>query len=326
MGSLPGPGCYSLGGDKPTLTDAFVASGLINPEYFLGGTKPIHLETARSIIQESIAQPLNSSLEVACRAIIGRAFESVANLIAQAGSELRQDFADHTLFAFGGNGGLFACGVAEKAGLKNVYFFSLGPVFSAFGSSVSDISHVYERALQISSVSDNSVGELNHIVQEIKAEALRDLLGEGIKPGPVEYAMELEIARAGRPAIALACPETSFQDARSLRAFCDSNIPVGAESFVIELLRVQIRKAMPKPALIEIPLHGADSSHAIKGTRKVAWGSSKGEAQLYRWESLLPGNCVKGCAVLEGANSTYFVPEGWTLVMDKFGNAKLNRR
>jgi len=82
---------------------------------------------------------------------------------------------------------------------------------------------------------------------------------------------------------------------------------------------------MPKPALAEKPLQGPDSSHAIKGSRKVAWGSSKGEAQLYHWELLQPGNRVEGCAVLEGANSTYFIPEGWTLVVDQFGNAKLNR-
>jgi N-methylhydantoinase A len=325
MGSLPGPACYGLGGDKPTLTDAFVASGLINPEYFLGGTKPIQLETARAVIQESVAQPLNVSVEEACRTVIGRAFESVANLIAHASTELGQSFSGHTLFAYGGNGGLFACGVAEKAGLKNVYFFSLGPVFSAFGSSVSDISHVYERALQITSISDHSVGELNRVLQDIKAESLRDLLGEGIKPDHIEYSMELELACSGRPTIAVASPLPSFHDAGSLRAFCEAKIGVGAEPFAIELIRAQIRKAMPKPALIEKPLQGGDSSHAIKGKRKVAWGSSKGEAQLYSWESLQPGNCVEGCAVLEGANSTYFVPEGWTLLVDKFGNAKLNR-
>jgi N-methylhydantoinase A len=325
MGSLPGPACYSLGGDKPTLTDAFVASGLINPDYFLGGTKPIHLETARTVIQELVAQPMNLSVEEACRAIINLAFESVANLIAHAGAELGQAFAGHTLFAYGGNGGLFACGVAEKAGLKDVYFFSLGPVFSAFGSSVSDISHVYERALQITSISDPSVSELNRVLQDIKAESLRDLLGEGIKPERIEYSMELEIACPGRPTITAAYPEASFLNAGSLRAFCEAKAGVGAELLAIELLRVQIRKAMPKPALIEKPLQGVDSSQAIKGKRKVAWGSSNGEAQLYRWESLLPGNRVEGCAVLEGANSTYFVPEGWTLVVDRLGNAKLNR-
>ena len=107
---------------------------------------------------------------------------------------------------------------------------------------------------------------------------------------------------------------------------CESKTGVAPDLITIELLRVQILKAMPKPALAERALQGADSKHAIKGNRKVAWGSSKGEAQVYGWELLQPGNRVEGCAVLEGANSTYFVPEGWTLVVDQFGNAKLNRR
>ena len=112
---------------------------------------------------------------------------------------------------------------------------------------------------------------------------------------------------------------------QSLRAFCEEKSEVGAGRIAIELIRVQIRKPMPKPAVVEKPLGAADSSHAIKGTRKVAWGSSKGEARLFHWEALRPGNRVEGCAVLEGANSTYFVPEGWTLVVDKYGNATLNR-
>lgn len=326
MGSLPGPACYNLGGDKPTLTDAFVASGLINPDYFLGGTKPIQLEAARSTIQELVAQPLKISVEDACRAIMDLAFESVAKLIAHAASELGQSFAGHSLFAYGGNGGLFACGVAEKVGLNQVYFFSLGPVFSAFGSSVSDISHVYERALQITSISDADVKAFNQILQEIKAESQRDFLGEGIKPDGIEYSIELEIARPGQPVMAVTYPESSFGDPKSLRTFCETKIGTAADKFALELIRVQIRKSMPKPVLAEQSLRGADSSHAIKGTRKVAWGSSKGEAQLYRWESLQPGNRVEGCAVLEGANSTYFVPEGWTLVVDRFGNAKLSRK
>jgi acetophenone carboxylase len=326
MGSLPGPACYNLGGDKPTLTDALVASGLINPDYFLGGTKPLELAPAKESIQGQIAQPLNISVEAACRIIIDLAFGSVAKLIGRAGSELGQDLSGHSLFAYGGNGGLFACGVAEKAHLSQVYFFVLGPVFSAFGSSVSDISHVYERALVVTSISDRAIAELGAILQDVKAESMRDLLGEGIKPEGIQYACELEIGRSGRPAIAVSCPEEAFRNADSFRAFMESSNGVKAEPFAIELIRVRIRKAMPRPALTAKPLKGPDSSHAIKGERKVAWGSSKGAAQLYRWESLEPGNRVEGCAILEGAKSTYFVPEGWALVVDQFGNAKLNRK
>jgi len=325
MGSMPGPACYELGGDKPTLTDAFVVAGLINPDYFLGGSKPIRLETARKAIQELVAQPLNISMEEACRSIIGVAFESVAKLIAHASAELAQQVAGHSLFAYGGNGGLFACGVAEKAGLNQVYFFNLGPVFSAFGSSVSDISHVYERTLQITPISESAVSELNGILEQIKEESQRDLLGEGMKTDGIEYSMELEISRPGKPAIVGAYPESSFRDAESLGTFCEARAGGVHGECALELIRVQVRKAMPKLALVELPVQGKDSSHAIKGKRTVAWGSANHVAQVYTWELLQPGNRVDGCAVLEGANSTYFVPEGWALVIDRFGNAKVTR-
>lgn len=325
MGSLPGPACYNLGGDKATLTDAFVAAGLVNPDYFLGGTKPLRLEIARAVIQESVAQPLNISIDEACRKIVGLAFETVGDLIKHANFELGYEDRGQSLFAYGGNGGLFGCGVAEKAGLDRVYFFSLGPAFSAFGSSVSDISHVYERAPQLNSISDGAVSDLNRILEDMRAESSRDLLGQGIKPERIAYSIELEMACPGKPTIAAPCPGESFRDIQSFRAFCEGVSGVATDKITIELIRMQIRKPMPKPAVVDKPLAGADSSHARKGARKVAWGSSHGEAQLFHWEALQPGNRVEGCAVLEGANSTYLVPEGWTLTLDTYGNAKLNR-
>jgi N-methylhydantoinase A len=325
MGSLPGPACYNLGGEKPTLTDAFVAAGLINPEYFLGGTKPIDLEAARSVIREFVAQPRNTTVEEACRAIIDRALESIADLIAEAGSGLGRNASEHSLFAYGGNGGLFACGVAEKTGIRQVYVFSLGPVFSAFGSSVSDISHVYERVAQIKLPSQWAVEELQKILGDIKAESLRDLLGEGIKPDRIELSIELELSRLGQAPTTIACSEAALRDETSLLEACVAKFRSGQEPITVELIRIRVRKAMPKPGLAARTLQGTDSSPAIKGKRKVAWGSSKGEAQLYRWEALQPGNCLEGCAVLEGANSTYFVPEGWKLGVDRFGNALLAR-
>ena len=325
MGSLPGPACYNLGGDKPTLTDAFVAAGLINPDYFLGGTKPIDLKAARSVVDELVAQPLHISVEEACRKIISAAFEAVANLIVESSGELGEKSASHSLFAYGGNGGLFACGVAEKAGLQQVYFFDLGPVFSAFGSSVSDISHAYERTLPIPAISEKDFGVLNRILEEMRADGERDLLGEGIKPEGIEHSVEIDIARPGQPPITVEYPESRFSDFKALRELCETRAGTGGDGVPVELMRVNIRKAMPKPALAKKPVQGSDSAHALKGTRNVAWGSSNGEAKLFRWESLQPGNCVNGCAVLEGASSTYFVPEGWTLVVDEYGNAKLSR-
>lgn len=319
MGAFPGPACYGLGAENATVTDAFVASGLINPDYFLGGTKRIDAELARSTVEQAVAKPLNISLEEACRRTVAQAFAKVARMIRDAQKELGADLSKHTLFAYGGNGGLFACGVAEQAGLAKVQVFSLGPVFSAFGSSVSDICHLYERALA-GGITDESAAALRALLEEIRAEAAKDLLGEGIRPEQLSYAIELELAKAaGGPAV-VACTEAALRDAAALRSAIG-----GGAGRQLELLRVQVKKSMPKPRLENQKAAAADASKALIGSRKVLWGSKDGAARIYRWESLRPGNRVPGCAVLEGESTTYLIPEGWTLEADGYGNASVTR-
>jgi N-methylhydantoinase A len=329
MGSFPGPACYGLGGDQATLTDAFIAAGLINPDYFLGGTKPIDRDLAQKEIETHVAQPLHLSAEAACKMIIDRACESVANLIAGAQTELQRDLSRNTLFAYGGNGGLFAAGVAEKAGLDSVLVFSLGPLFSAFGSSVSDICHVYERSIPEPDISEASAARLRQLFEEIESESVKDLLGEGIRADDLTYAIEFEVAGGSGHSVTLACPESALRSAAALQAALSSASATSGEARLgdisLEMLRVRVKKAMPKARLVGRALQGVDASQAQIGTRKVWWGSRAGEARVYRWESLHPGNRVAGCAVLEGVNTTYFLPDGWTMTIDPYGNGKMTR-
>ena len=329
MGSFPGPACYGLGGDQATLTDAFVTAGLINPDYFLGGTKPIDRNFARKTIESLVAQPLRLSVESACKKIIERACESVAQLIASAQAELQQDLSRHMLFAYGGNGGLFAAGVAEKTGLESALVFSLGPLFSAFGSSVSDICHVYERSIPELDISEASVGRLRQLFDEIKSECVKDLLGEGIRPDDLTYSIEFEVTGSGGHSVTVACPEPALRSASELKAALSAALAARGEARAgntsLEMLRVRAKKAMPKARLMARALQGADASHARIGRRNVSWGSGASEAQVYRWESLHPGNRVAGCAVLEGVNTTYFIPDGWTITIDPYGNGKMTR-
>jgi N-methylhydantoinase A/oxoprolinase/acetone carboxylase beta subunit len=276
-----------------------------------------------------VAQPLRLSAESACKLIIEQACESVAHLIASAQAELQQDLSRHTLFAYGGNGGLFAAGVAEKAGLESVLVFSLGPLFSAFGSSVSDICHVYERSIPDPDISEAGVGRLRELFDEIKSECVKDLLGEGIRPDDLTYSIEFEVAGSGGHSVTLACPEPALQCASELNAALSAALAargdVRAGNTSLEMLRVRVKKAMPKAQLMKRALQGTDPSHARIGTRAVSWGSRAGEAQAYRWESLHPGNRVAGCSVIEGVNTTYFLPDGWAMTIDHYGNGKMTR-
>jgi len=329
MGSFPGPACYGLGGDQPTLTDAFVTAGLINPEFFLGGAKPLDRDPAQSVIENQVAQPMNIAADEASRLIISRAFELVADLIGASAKDLKQDLSKHTLFAYGGNGSLFACGVAEKAGINKVQLFALGPVFSAFGSSVSDICHVYERRLAGNEASSENAGALQKILEEIKAEGVKDLLGEGIRPDGLTYEIELEARGASGNSIAIPCSESIFANSNNLQAALatalGSEAANNANNISLELIRVRVKKAMPKPHVAERALKQGDSSHAHIGARKILWGSANDDAQVYRWESLEPGNRVSGPAILEGISTTYFVPEKWTILVDRFGNGALTK-
>jgi N-methylhydantoinase A/oxoprolinase/acetone carboxylase beta subunit len=164
----------------------------------------------------------------------------------------------------------------------------------------------------------------------MKAEGAKDLLGEGIRPENLTYAIELEVAGTARNSVSVACPESALRTADELKRLVSTALAVPAGGQVgelhPELLRVQVKKLMPKAQLVQQQVQGPDASHARIGTRKVYWGNRGGEAQVYRWESLRPGNRIDGCAILESANTTHLVPEGWTMIMDGYGNARLNRK
>ena len=314
MGSFPGPVCYGLGGEKATLTDAFVTAGWIDPEFFLGGTKQLDREQAREAIDVGVARRLGVSIEEACRKIVDRAYAMVAGMIDDARRELQLELADHALFAYGGNGGLLASGVAERAGIDRVYLFGLGPVFSAFGSSVSDLFHMYERSFHLSLDAAADVGELNRAIEEMRATGMRDLKAEGITGDDAECGLELEFSR-GRTVK----PGTlQFASVEELRRWA------GGESS-LELLRLAVRKKIARPALVEKSLAAADASHALTGERAVVPGSGNHKAKVYRWESLAPGNEVSGTGLLVSENSTYFVPDGWTLTVDRYGNGLVRK-
>ena len=327
MASFPGPACYGLGGDKATLTDAFVAAGLIDPVNFLGGSKPLNADAAREAIAGQVAGPRGISVEQACGEVIDGAFDLVADMIARASRELGQDLSDHVLFAYGGNGGLFACGVAQRAGIRRVHLFDLGPVFSAFGSSVSDIAHVYERSfrLPLGKGADLSpdIGLLNRLLEDMRDQGKRDLLGEGISPEGAECSLELEISGAEGTSYSVKSPQMHFASVAELQRVVTPSVSSGDGA--VELVRMRLKKAIAKPALVQREKGSPDSGSARLGTRAVTQDGKLQEAALYRWESLAPGNRFEGCAILESAKSTYLVLSDWSAEIDGYGNASLTR-
>ncbi len=197
MGAAPGPACYGLGGDQATLTDAFVVLGYLDPAGFLGGRRRLDVEAARAALETRVAGPLGISVDDAARRIADAAVGTVAELVGSAMARAGIDPVQAVLFAYGGNGALFAAPVAdaapvaERLSIPGARVFGLGPVLSAFGSAISDVVHVYERSLGV------TVGQGHDAVvaaaDDMSAAGRRDLAGEGFDPDEAETEVELDV-------------------------------------------------------------------------------------------------------------------------------------
>ncbi|MGH9037991.1 MAG: hydantoinase/oxoprolinase family protein, partial [Acidimicrobiia bacterium] len=147
MGAAPGPACYGLGGTEATLTDAFLLLGYLDPQRFLGGRRTLDAARSEEALTRAVASSLGVDVDEAARRVADTAVGIVADLVAGTLDKAGLSATDVTLFAYGGNGALFAAPVAERLGIPTARVFGLGPVFAAFGSSVSDVVHVYERSI-----------------------------------------------------------------------------------------------------------------------------------------------------------------------------------
>jgi N-methylhydantoinase A len=312
MGAYPGPACYDLGGDLATLTDAFVAAGMLNPARFLDGRRELNVEQAQQILDEHIAGPLaKTGVEEAARLVIDTAVASVTDTIRRVLDEAGYSGEGFHLFCFGGNGANFAAATANQLGLEDAYVFKFGPVLSAFGSSISDISHIHEEwpFLKLSGEVDSAVWEL---IEAGRQRVLRDLEGEGLSSADAVLSVELSVAGHDRRQNWILEPQP--EKLREVLSGAHS-----ANGGVVE--RVAVRGVLPVPCL-ELEAAPEQQYPAQPYDQRQVFGQQAG---LYDWNDLTPGAVITGPAVLESATNTCTIPAGWALQLDGFDNAMVRQ-
>ena len=147
-GAHPGPLCYDKGGTEPTVTDANLILGYINPDYLVGGALPLNPAPSHAVVAERIAAPLGLDLAHAAFGAHRIAASNMIRAIKAVSSERGRDPRDYALFAFGGNGPLFAAGMAEELGIRRVVVPPSPGLFSSFGLLYADVEHHYSRTLR----------------------------------------------------------------------------------------------------------------------------------------------------------------------------------
>jgi N-methylhydantoinase A len=180
-GAFPGPLCYDLGGTEPTITDANLILGYLNPAYLVGGELSLNADKARDVFEDKIAKPLGLSLAHAAYGAHQIAASNMMRAIRAVSTERGRDPREYTLFAFGGNGPLFAAGMAEALRMRRIIVPPSPGLFSSFGLLYADVEHHYSRTLR-RLLRTTDPQDLNAAWEPMAAAAMAQLEADGFTP------------------------------------------------------------------------------------------------------------------------------------------------
>jgi N-methylhydantoinase A len=336
-GAEPGPICYGKGGREPTVTDANVVLGIIDPNYFLGGKQKLEVAAARDGIA-ALAGQLGLGVEQTaagiCRIVDSRMAGEIRRMTLFKGYDPRQ----FSVFAFGGGGPTHAGMYARELGVKQVVvpLRNAAAVWSALGAFAGGVVHVYERNEYLREPIDAAL--LDRIYREMEERAAQQLAQEGFERSRIrlersigmKYGAQvsyLEVPVAPGP-LARADAERLLADFETLYAQRYGK-EAGYREAGIEVLRQKLKAIglLPEIALAELPPSAQlTPDRAIKGRRRVYWWEMEefADTPIYDGDRMARGAEVNGPAIVELPHTTVPVRPRQCATIDRFGNLVVN--
>jgi N-methylhydantoinase A len=333
-GADPGPVCYGLGGEQPTITDANLVLGRLDPAYFAGGEMSLNLDVAREAIRKNCAEPLGLSIEEAAHGIVEIANTAMVNALRLVSVQRGHDPRDFMLVGFGGAGPAHAVRLAEQAGIPRV-LIPLGPgTASALGLLVTDVRMegsatliVRSDEVELSRISDEferleTAGREAH---QVAASASGDPVFErAIEMRYWGQSFELSVPAPANPTIDQAWMNElteSFHDAH------ETAYGFRANDEPVELVNLRLTTVgkIARPQMRKLDSTNADASAASKGDRPVYLAENSGDkgvvqTPVYDRSKLPAGAVFNGPAIIEEPDCTTVIHPSWTVTVDDFGN------
>jgi len=327
-GAYPGPACYGLGGEDPTVTDANLVLGRLNPDYFLGGEIRLNAKAAAEAIATKIARPLNMSLEKAAEGMLKVVNANMVRGIRVVSMQKGYDPRGFCLVAFGGAGAVHAAELAQEISVPTVLVPPAPGVTSALGLLMADFRRHYVQTL-IHPLDDIELSTLNRVYDRLERQAIDEMVGEGVaatdtvlmRTADMRYVgqgYELEIPVPAGPLGEAERGQIRQTFINAYRKAYGDAAAGGAPQLVN--LRLAAIGGTSRPKIAAQPLHDTDPSAAEKPSRQVYFGGVWLTTQIYDRGHLKPGNRVEGPAVIEQVDSTTVVPPGHTATVDVWGN------
>ncbi|MCX7795977.1 MAG: hydantoinase/oxoprolinase family protein [bacterium] len=328
-GARPGPACYGIGGNKPTLTDAYVVLGYLNPNYLLGGKLKIDSKKAVEVVSQ-LAKSLNLDYCKLAHAAIILANDYAANLIRQISIKRGYDPREFTLIAHGGSGPMFAPFIAKELKIPLILVPSIpSGVFNAWGMIGLNIRHevIQTNILRVEE-NDRFVEIVNNVFSEIRKSIINMFKSENIDPESVETSGYLDMRYEGQAhTLKVESPSTeiTLKDVREIKErfhqvhyneygfkLPDSNIEI------VSFHLVGVHKVSP-PGIERIAQKGT-IKNAFLEEREIYVDGREIRTPVYKKELLPPQITLNGPLIIEGDTSTVIVPKDFKILHDVYGN------
>jgi N-methylhydantoinase A len=327
-GAEPGPVAYARGGVEPTTTDANLALGCINPNYFCGGTMIADMNGVNKAL-DKLAATLQSNRQEVARGIVRIANNNMVNTIKLISVNRGHDPRDFTLIAFGGGGGMHACALARELGIKKVVIPRLSGVFSAWGMLLSDLRRDYLQTQIVELSGVEGAAQINMALSMLEEQAIQEYAAENIDRSRVHFIRygrcryqnqehSVEIALPGGIITAEQIEAIREHFASEYEREYTYRLTAPAELVCYHLIAIaEVDKLKPE----KHPKTVRKLLDAIKGRREVDFVESGiQQATIYNGDSLEPGMSFTGPAIIEEADTTVVIPPDLPCFMDDFGN------
>ena len=337
-GAVPGPACYGRGGSEPTVTDAQVALGRLDPKRFLGGDLSIDKDLAEKAIKEHIANPLGLSVTDAALGILKIINNNMALAINANSVAKGIDPRGFTLMGFGGAGPLHSVALAEMIQARDVISPIQPGITAAMGLLVTDLQYEYTRSVlqTLDDADDDAIKRINTIVDELTADANAQLEADGIEPAARRFKKIMECRylgqgfelRADMPDGAL----TQENKKDVIESFFDVHKEAYGHAFRDQVtegvtLRVVASAEVDQLTLPELAQGGrANPSEALMYSLDTIFDDGKPTpTPRYDRSKMLKDDTVEGPAIVTQHNSTTIVPPGYTATVLAFGDMRIAR-
>ena len=333
-GADPGPVCYGRGGEEPTITDANLVLGRLDPEYFLGGKMKLDVEGATKAIESKCAKPLGLDLLEVALGIVEIANTAMVNALRRISVQRGYDPREFMLVAFGGAGPVHANRLADQLEIPKTLIPMSPGITSATGLLVTDLKHDYSNTL-IQPIDELDLSAIENTYVGMENQGHTALSNEGMEENSIRFIRQVDVRYIGQSyELGIVVEPGKFDGVRRdqiLEEFHKEHeraygFSAPGEPVEIVAIRLTAVGDIAKPTLREIGKTSGGVDSARRTTRSVYFAESKGfvDCPVYDRYKLSSGDVLQGPAIIEEMDSTTIIHPEYKGDVDRYGNIFLS--